>query len=131
MDTSPTRRLRPLCLARRDRPAEMALDHIQHGTFQRSMSLLVCGTSVVSGLEVSYEHYRGSYSNPVMYTPVLLSGVLAAAALAAFLSRKHGPDLSAVGELRYAGGWCDRVRLPYARHRAQAGRLAPAGHQSS
>ena len=69
-------------------PAEMVLDHIRNGTFQRSMSLLVCGTSLISGMEVSYEHYRGSYSNPVMYTPVILSGVLAAAGAAGFRSRR-------------------------------------------
>lgn len=76
--------------------AERAIDYIQHGTFQRSMSLLVCGTSIVSGLEVSYEHYRGSYSNPVMYTPVILSGLLAGAGAAAFFSRRM-----AVTFLRY------------------------------
>ena len=52
------------------------------------MSLMVFGTSVVSGLEVGYEHYRGSYSNPIMYTPVILSGVLSAAGLAGFFSRR-------------------------------------------
>ena len=70
------------------RPAEIAVDHIQHGTFQRSMSLLVMGTSLVSGLEVGYEHYRGSYSNPIMYTPVILSSVLTAAGACAFFSRR-------------------------------------------
>ena len=68
-------------------PAELALRYVQHGAFQRSMSLMVAGTSVISGMEVSYEHYRGSYSNPVMYTPVILSGVLAVSAGAAFFSR--------------------------------------------
>ena len=68
-------------------PAMTAVDHIQQGTFQRSMALLVAGTSVVSGLEVAYEHYKGSYSNPVMYTPVVLSGVLTIAGVAAFFSR--------------------------------------------
>jgi hypothetical protein len=57
------------------------LEHIRQGCFQRSLSLIVATTSVTSGLEVSYEHYKGSYSNPVMYTPVALSGALAAAAL--------------------------------------------------
>lgn len=69
-------------------PAELILSYIQHGAFQRSMSLLVFGTSVVSGAEVAYEHYRGSYSNPIMYTPVILSGVLAAAGAAGFFSRR-------------------------------------------
>jgi hypothetical protein len=67
-------------------PAETVVDHIQHGAFQRSMSLLVAGTSVISGLEVAYEHYKGSYSNPVMYTPVVLSGVMAVAGVTAFFS---------------------------------------------
>ncbi|MGH9638879.1 MAG: hypothetical protein ACRD3Y_02360, partial [Bryobacteraceae bacterium] len=44
--------------------------------------------SLVSGLEVAYEHYKGSYGNPVMYTPVILSGALTGAAIAAFFSRK-------------------------------------------
>src|SRR5215475_10590721 len=64
-----------------------ALEHIQHGCFQRSLSLLVAVTSVASGLEVGYEHYKGSYSNPVMYTPVVLSGVLAGAGLLGVFSR--------------------------------------------
>ncbi len=69
-------------------PAELVLRHIQQGAFQRSMSLLVASTSVISGMEVAYEHYRGSFSNPIMYTPVILSGVLAVAGGAGFFSRK-------------------------------------------
>lgn len=65
-----------------------SLDRIQEGRFQRSLCLLVSATSVASGLEVGYEHYKGSYSNPVMYTPVGLSGLLAGAALMGFFSRR-------------------------------------------
>ncbi|MEO6802899.1 MAG: hypothetical protein ABI197_06615 [Granulicella sp.] len=85
-DTRPTTIARSLPPPLRG-PTELALSHIQHGTFQRSMSLLVAGTSLVSGMEVAYEHYKGSYSNPVMYTPVILSGALTAAAIGAFFSR--------------------------------------------
>jgi len=66
----------------------LALDRIQQGRFQRSLCLVVAATSVASGLEVGYEHYKGSYSNPVMYTPVMLSGLLAGAGLAGFFSRR-------------------------------------------
>ncbi|MGB9416724.1 MAG: hypothetical protein WCB58_10435 [Acidobacteriaceae bacterium] len=61
---------------------------IREGRFQRSLSLLTAATSVISGLEVAYEHYRGSYSRRVMYTPVILSGVLTMAGIAAFFSRR-------------------------------------------
>jgi hypothetical protein len=62
-------------------PVSTALEHLRQGAFQRSLCLVVSATSVASGLEVGYEHYKGSYSNPVMYTPVALSGALAGAAL--------------------------------------------------
>ena len=63
-------------------------NRIREGRFQRSLALLTAASSVLSGLEVAYEHYRGSYSRRVMYTPVILSGVLAAAGIAAFFSRR-------------------------------------------
>ena len=63
-------------------------NYIREGRFQRSLSLMTAAASVLSGLEVAYEHYRGSYSRRVMYTPVILSAVLAAAAIAGFFSRR-------------------------------------------
>jgi hypothetical protein len=68
--------------------AQVIANAIREGRFQRSLALLTAATSVVSGLEVAYEHYRGSYSRRVMYTPVILSGVLAVAGIAAFFSRR-------------------------------------------
>ncbi|HZD50166.1 MAG TPA: hypothetical protein VE178_15600, partial [Silvibacterium sp.] len=68
--------------------AETIAHHLREGRFQRSLALLTAATSVISGLEVAYEHYRGSYSRRVMYTPVILSGVLAVAGVAAFFSRR-------------------------------------------
>jgi hypothetical protein len=88
--------------ARKALPAPMgnaaaaAVEHVQHGCFQRSLSLVVAVTSVASGLEVGYEHYKGSYSNPVMYTPVVLSGALAGAGVLGFLN-----------------SWCARVVLRF------------------
>ena len=70
--------------------AAMALDHIQYGYFQRSMALLVAGSSLVSTIEVGYEHYKGSYSNPVMYTPVTLGAALTLASTAAVARLRRG-----------------------------------------
>lgn len=80
-------------IANRNLPAPLsavvttALEHLREGCFQRSLCLVVATTSVASGLEVGYEHYKGSYSNPVMYTPVILSGGLAGAGLLGAFSR--------------------------------------------
>lgn len=77
-----------LTLANPVHDVEVIANHIREGRFQRSLSLLTAATSVISGLEVAYEHYRGSYSRRVMYTPVILSGVLAIAGIAGFFSRR-------------------------------------------
>jgi hypothetical protein len=61
-------------------------EHIREGRFQRSLSLLAGASSLMTGLEVGYEHYRGSYSRRVMYTPVALSLLLFAGGVAGFFS---------------------------------------------
>jgi hypothetical protein len=64
-------------LARRTQGiAELVTEHIRDGRFQRSLAFVTAASSFVSGLEVAYEHYKGSYSNPVMYSPVMLSVAL-------------------------------------------------------
>lgn len=94
-DTSPKALVRALPSLWRA-PAELVLNYVQHGAYQRSLALLVAGSSAVSALEVGYEHYRGSYSNPVMYTPVILSVALTGAAGAAVFSRR-----AATGVMRW------------------------------
>ncbi len=75
------------------RDAETTANYIREGRFQRSLALLTAVTSIVSGLEVAYEHYRGSYSRRVMYTPVILSAVLGVTAIAGFFSRRAARSL--------------------------------------
>jgi hypothetical protein len=102
------------------------LQHIREGRFQRSLALIAGFSSILSGLEVTYEHYRGSYSQRIMYTPVVLSPALVAASVAGALNRKAArtvlPAVSALtvmdglvgfifhvrGVHRKPGGW----RLP-------------------
>jgi hypothetical protein len=65
----------------------MILQHIREGRFQRSLSLITAFSSLMSGLEVTYEHYIGSYSQQIMYTPVFLSLVLVIAGVWAVFNR--------------------------------------------
>ena len=50
--------------------------HIREGRFQRSLALIAGLASLPSGFEVLYEHYRGSYSQLIMYSPIVLSPLL-------------------------------------------------------
>lgn len=68
-------------------------NHLREGRFQRSLALLTAVSSIVSGLDVAYEHYRGSYSRRVMYTPVILSVLLGAAGIAGFFSKRMARGL--------------------------------------
>src|SRR5690242_14889170 len=63
------------------------VQHIREGRFQRSLSLITAFSSLLSGLEVTYEHYIGSYSQQIMYTPVFLSLVLVIAGVWAVFNR--------------------------------------------
>ncbi|MBV8142806.1 MAG: hypothetical protein JOZ60_12260 [Verrucomicrobia bacterium] len=60
---------------------------MRQGRFQRSMALLAGASSILAGLEVSYEHYRGSYGQKVMWTPVILSGAMTVAGIFGFFSK--------------------------------------------
>jgi len=62
--------------------------HIREGRFQRSLSLITAFSSLLAGLEVTYEHYRGSYGQQIMYSPVLISPVLMVAAIWGVFSRR-------------------------------------------
>jgi hypothetical protein len=62
--------------------------HIREGRFQRGLALVAGCSGMLSGLEVLYEHYRGSYSQRVMYSPIILSPALLVAGIAGALSRR-------------------------------------------
>jgi hypothetical protein len=103
-------------------------EHVRSGRFQRGLSLVAGFSSVLAGLEVTYEHYRGSYGQKVMWTPLALSAAMAGAgvwgALSPWAARTVLRWVSAVtiidglvgfgyhvrGIARKPGGW----RLPVA-----------------
>src|SRR5690348_1813506 len=61
---------------------------IREGRFQRALALIAGFSSVLSGLEVLTEHYRGSYSQRIMYSPIILSPALLIAGVAGAFSRR-------------------------------------------
>jgi hypothetical protein len=93
---------------------EMAEAHIREGRFQRSLSALAGASSVLAGAEVAYEHYRGSYGQRVMYTPVALGGAMTIAGIWGAFSKRAARTVlrwtSAVTLLDGLVGFCFHVR---------------------
>src|SRR6185437_11887131 len=85
-EETPLRELRAVLPRTLTREGIVVEQHIREGRFQRSLSLLAGLSSILGGLEVLYEHYRGSYSQRIMYSPVLLSPALLVAGIWGALS---------------------------------------------
>ena len=85
---TPWRELRAVLPQAITREGIVVEQHIREGRFQRSLSLLAGLSSILGGLEVLYEHYIGSYSQRIMYSPVLLSPALLVAGIWGALSRR-------------------------------------------
>lgn len=64
------------------------LRNVRHGRFERSLSALTSVGAVITGLEIWLEHDRASFSNRMMWVPVSLTPVIAAAAAAGVVSRR-------------------------------------------
>ncbi len=61
--------------------------HIREGRFQRSLAFITGVSGLLTGIEVGYEHYRGSYGQRIMYTPIILSVALCIAGIWGTFSR--------------------------------------------
>jgi hypothetical protein len=64
------------------------LRNVRHGRFERSLSALTAAGAVITGVEIWLEHDRASFSNRMMWLPVALTPVIAAAGVAGVVSRR-------------------------------------------
>jgi hypothetical protein len=82
-----------------------ALDDFRRGRMQRLLSAATAASALPLGVEIYVNHYGGSFGNRWMWTPVVLSPVLAAAGVAGFASpRAAGTVLPAVSSLFFLDG---------------------------
>jgi len=106
--------LEKLLPSRAAKEIEIAEAHIRDGRFQRSLSLLAGASSVLAGAEVAYEHYRGSYGQRIMYTPVALGGAMTIAGIWGAFSKRAARTVlrwtSAVTLLDGLVGFCFHLR---------------------
>src|SRR5579875_1470073 len=62
--------------------------NVTHGRMQRTLAAATAASALPLGLEIYFEHFRGSFGDKWMWTPVALSPVLAAAGVAGVRSRR-------------------------------------------
>ncbi len=106
---------------------------IRTGHFERTLSALTAVGGVITAVEIFLEHDRASFGNRMMWLPVVLNPVVAAAGVGGFFSRKlaktalplvsamlvanglQGTYLHARGVSQRPGGWSE------ARYNAETG----------
>lgn len=62
--------------------------NVRAGRFERSLSALTAVGSLVTGVEIYFEHDSASFGNKLMWIPVALGPVGAAAGVAGFFSHR-------------------------------------------
>lgn len=103
-------------------PAQL-LGYVRHGEFGRTLSVLTGVGSVVTAVEIFFEHDKASFGNRLMWLPIAMGPVGAAAGIAGVASKRlaktalplasaaimanglQGTYLHARGIAQKPGGW--------------------------
>ncbi|MGI8869181.1 MAG: hypothetical protein ACR2F6_10095 [Mycobacteriales bacterium] len=64
------------------------LANVEHGRFERALSGLTAVAALVTGAEVYLEHYKASFCNKVMCSPVVVTPPLGVAAVGGVFSKR-------------------------------------------
>ncbi len=64
------------------------LVNVERGRFERSLSGLTAVAALVTGAEVYLEHYKASFGNKVMWSPILVTPPLVVAGIGGVFSKR-------------------------------------------
>jgi hypothetical protein len=64
------------------------VSEVQHGTFERSLSGLTAMAALVTTAEIYVEHYRASFGNKMMWSPILVTPPVVVAGIGGIFSRR-------------------------------------------
>src|SRR5699024_3351086 len=62
--------------------------NIEHGRFERSLAGLTAAAAVVTAVEIYLEHYRASFGNKWMWSPIIVTPPVVIAGAAGVVSRR-------------------------------------------
>jgi hypothetical protein len=67
---------------------DRAVRNIEHGRFERSLSGLTAFAAAVTTAEIYVEHYRASFGNRMMWSPIMVTPPVVVAGVAGVFSRR-------------------------------------------
>ena len=70
------------------RDAAVAVQDVRHGRFGRSLSALTAVGAIVTTVEIFFEHDSASFGNRLMWLPIVVNPLAAAAGIAGFFSAR-------------------------------------------
>jgi hypothetical protein len=86
----------------RKRAARRVLSNIREGRLQRSLALVTAASALPLGVEIWFEHYRGSFGDKWMWTPIVLTPPLVAAGVGGAVSPRIARTALPAVSLLYA-----------------------------
>lgn len=81
--------------------ADRIVENIEHGRFERALSGMTAFAALVTTAEIYLEHYRASFGNRWMWTPVLIAPPVMAAGIGGVFSRRWAKRYLPVTALVY------------------------------
>lgn len=81
---------------------DRALANVEHGRFERSLSGLTALAAAVTGAEVYLEHYKASFGNKVMWSPILVTPPLVVAGIGGVFSKRWAKTALPVASAAFA-----------------------------
>jgi hypothetical protein len=67
---------------------DRVLADVEHGRFERSLSALTAASALVTTAEIYFEHYRASFGNKWMWSPIVVTPPVMVAGIAGVFSRR-------------------------------------------
>ena len=104
------------------------LGNVEHGRFERSLSGLTAFAAAVTTAEIYLEHYRASFGNKMMWSPIIVTPPVMVAGIGGVFSRKWAKTYLPVAGDRLYRERSDRRVLPRARVARRPGGFKEASY---
>ncbi|MGH3845512.1 MAG: hypothetical protein ACRDR6_29315 [Pseudonocardiaceae bacterium] len=92
----------PGTVAASEHVLDRMVGNIEHGRFERSLSGLTAVAAVVTGAEIYLEHYKASFGNKWMWSPIVLTPPLVAAGIGGVFSKRWAKTALPITAALYA-----------------------------